>query len=78
MLFRSKKKEIVKAEKEAMRSGQNFRVKELMLELNNLMDKEEGCGCKDLKFNGPNLLTRIQSISMHEQLKGINVTLSML
>ena len=35
-----KKKEIVKAEKEAMRSGQNFRVKELMLELNNLMDKE--------------------------------------
>ena len=35
-----KKKEIVKAEKEAMRSGQNFRVKDLMLELNNLMDKE--------------------------------------
>ena len=35
-----KKKEIVKAEKEAMRSGQNFRVKELMLELNILMDKE--------------------------------------
>ena len=35
-----KKKEIVKAEKEAMRSRQNFRVKELMLELNNLMDKE--------------------------------------
>lgn len=35
-----KKKETVKAEKEAMRSGQNFRVKELMLELNNLMDKE--------------------------------------
>ena len=30
----------MKAEKEAMRSGQNFRVKELMLELNNLMDKE--------------------------------------
>ena len=35
-----KKKEIVKAEKEAMRFGQNFRVKELMLELNILMDKE--------------------------------------
>ena len=35
-----KKKEIVKAEKEAMRSGQNFWVKELMLELNSLMDKE--------------------------------------
>ena len=35
-----KKKEIVKVEKEAMRSGQNFQVKELMLELNKLMDKE--------------------------------------
>ena len=35
-----KKKEIVKAEKEAMRFGQNFQLKELMLELNNLMDKE--------------------------------------
>ena len=35
-----KKKEIVQAEREAMRSGQNFRVRELMLELNKLMDKE--------------------------------------
>ena len=35
-----KKKEIVKVEKNAMRSRQNFRVKELMLELNTLMDKE--------------------------------------
>ena len=35
-----KKKEIVKAKKEAMRSEQNFRVKGLMLELNNHMDKE--------------------------------------
>ena len=35
-----KKKEIMKAKKNAMRSGQNFQVKELMLELNNLMDKE--------------------------------------
>lgn len=35
-----KKKEIEKAEKEAMKSGQNFRVKELMIELNILMDKE--------------------------------------
>nr|XP_023884545.1 uncharacterized protein LOC111996780 [Quercus suber] len=35
-----KKKEIVQAEREAMRSGQNFRVRELMFELNKLMDKE--------------------------------------
>ena len=35
-----KKKEIVKAEREAMRTGQNFRVRELMSELNKLMDKE--------------------------------------
>ena len=35
-----KKKEIVKAEREAMRTGQNFRVRELMSELNKLMEKE--------------------------------------
>ena len=35
-----KKKEIVQAEQEAMRTGQNFRVRELMRELNILMDKE--------------------------------------
>ena len=35
-----KKKEIVKAEREAMRTGKNFRVRELMSELNKLMDKE--------------------------------------
>ena len=35
-----KKKEIVQVEKEAMRSGLNFRVRELMLELNKLKDKE--------------------------------------
>ena len=35
-----KKKEIVQAKKEAMRSGLNFRVRELMLELNKLKDKE--------------------------------------
>ena len=35
-----KKKEIVQAEKEAMRSGLNFRVRELMLELNKLREKE--------------------------------------
>ena len=35
-----RKKEIVQAEREAMRTGQNFRVRELMLELNILMDKE--------------------------------------
>ena len=34
------KKEIGKAEREAMRTGQNFRVRELMSELNKLMDKE--------------------------------------
>ena len=36
----TKEKEIVKAKREAMRPGQNFQVKELMLELNILMDKE--------------------------------------
>nr|XP_023877746.1 uncharacterized protein LOC111990191 [Quercus suber] len=35
-----KKKEVVQAEKEAIRSGHNFRVRELMLELNILRDKE--------------------------------------
>ena len=77
-----KKKEIVKAEKEAMRSGQNFQLKELMLELNNLMDKEARMwlqrskvqwakyGDRNLKYFHARATQRLRRNSIHALKKG--------